>query len=129
MAATAFHMSQRQRYHPSATSAVTIDATPAYHVWHGAPKNMLTFFGPEPAKRLRLVWMLRDPVSKFWSYFWELKMYGGEWNRVTFSAFLEPKLARTVHSVTLNGAVALIDQLPTHITYTWTWTWTWCVMP
>jgi len=72
---------------------VAIDATPAYHVWHDAPKNMRTFFGPLlPA--LRLVWVLRDPVSKFWSYFWELKSYGGDWDRVSFSQFATPKLAR-----------------------------------
>jgi hypothetical protein len=45
-----------------------IDATPAYHVWHDAPKNMGTFFGPK-LPELRLVWMMREPVSKFWSYF------------------------------------------------------------
>lgn len=72
---------------------IGIDATPAYHVWYDAPKNMQTFFGPKlPA--LRLVWMLREPVEKFWSYFWELKSYGGDWDRVSFADFVTPKLAK-----------------------------------
>ena len=73
---------------------VGIDATPAYHVWFDAPKNMATFFGGNLPK-LRLVWMMREPVSKFWSYFWELKAYGGEWDRVHFAPWTAPKLART----------------------------------
>lgn len=82
---------------PAASSKplVAIDATPAYHVWHDAPRNMQSFFGPALSPRLRLVWMVRDPVAKFWSYFWELKAYGGDWDRITFSEFIEPKLART----------------------------------
>ena len=80
---------------PHPEERVSVDATPAYHVWYDAPKNMVTFFGQAPATHLRLVWMLRDPVSKFWSYFWELKAYGGDWDRVTFDAFIAPKLART----------------------------------
>ena len=40
---------------------VAIDATPAYHVWYDAPKNMAAFFGPTLIPRLRFVWMLRDP--------------------------------------------------------------------
>jgi len=55
---------------------VGVDATPAYHVWYDAPKNMAAFFGPVATPRLRLVWLLRDPVAKYWSYFWELKSYG-----------------------------------------------------
>ncbi len=75
---------------------VGIDATPAYHVWHDAPKNMATFFGAghSGTAQLRLVWMLREPVSKFWSYFWELKSYGGEWDKVDFAGWAAPKLAR-----------------------------------
>ena len=61
---------------------VGIDATPAYHVWHDAPVNMRTFFGPSALRLLRLAWMVREPVGKFWSYFWDLKSYGGEWDRV-----------------------------------------------
>ncbi|KAL1526603.1 hypothetical protein AB1Y20_015308 [Prymnesium parvum] len=72
---------------------VAVDATPAYHVWYDAPKNMATFFGPK-LPQLKLVWMMREPVSKFWSYFWELKQYGGEFQRMSFSQFLAPKLAR-----------------------------------
>ena len=53
----------------SRAAAVAIDATPAYHVFHAAPANMASFFGPANAARLRLVWMLREPVGKFWSYF------------------------------------------------------------
>ena len=89
------------------TPRVAIDATPAYHVWHDAPKNMVTFFGAAPARHLRLVWMLRDPVAKFWSYFWELKAYGGEWDRVTFDAFVQPKLARTRECLALDAASPL----------------------
>jgi hypothetical protein len=65
---------------------VAVDATPAYHVWHDAPQNMLTYFGPQLVPRLKLVWMMRDPISKFWSYFWELKSYGGEWSTVQVRA-------------------------------------------
>ena len=73
---------------------VGIDATPAYHVWYDAPMNMKSFFGPQlPA--LRVVWMLRDPVAKFWSYFWELKAYRGEWDKVHFASWVAPKLERT----------------------------------
>lgn len=37
---------------------VAIDATPAYHVWHDAPKNMQAFFGPQlPALRRVLPWV------------------------------------------------------------------------
>lgn len=74
---------------------VGIDATPAYHVWNDAPKNMASFFGPALAPALRHVWMVRDPVAKFWSYFWELKAYRGEWDKVNFGAWVAPKLART----------------------------------
>ena len=73
---------------------VAIDATPAYHVWYDAPKNMASFFGSQMAE-LRVVWMLRDPVAKFWSYFWELKAYRGEWDKVHFAQWVEPKLKRT----------------------------------
>ena len=69
-------------------SIVGIDATPAYHVWHDAPQNMATFFGPPLVPKLRLVWMMRDPVSKFWSYYWELKAYRGEWDRVHFASWV-----------------------------------------
>ena len=48
---------------------------------------------PNP-HQLRLVWMVREPVGKFWSYFWDLKSYGGEWDRVSFTDFVTPKLAR-----------------------------------
>ena len=74
---------------------VGIDATPAYHVWYDAPSNMHSFFGPAQAPLLRHVWLLRDPVAKFWSYFWELKAYGGDWDKVHFAPWVEPKLART----------------------------------
>ena len=81
------------------------------------------------------MWMVREPVGKFWSYFWDLKSYatqgsnprraepqtsradeqtgsqaglvllltrvslaldryGGDWDRVTFAAFVAPKLAK-----------------------------------
>ena len=79
----------------SRAAAVAIDATPAYHVFHAAPANMASFFGPANAARLRLVWMLREPVGKFWSYFWELKAYGGEWDKVGFADWVAPKLAAT----------------------------------
>lgn len=112
------------------TLRVAMDATPAYHVWHDSPKNMVTYFG-DGAGRLRLVWMLRDPVAKFWSYFWcarlqparkltrstcladtalarppcrELKAYGGHWDSVTFPAFTAPKLARTVRATRTRSA-------------------------
>lgn len=78
-----------------ARRVVGIDATPAYHVWHDAPHNMRGFFGAETAAQLRLVWMMRDPIAKFWSYFWELKAYRGEWDKVSFGSFLAPKLAAT----------------------------------
>ena len=55
---------------------------------------MRTFFGPSALRLLRLVWMVREPVGKFWSYFWDLKSYGGEWDRVSFTDFVTPKLAR-----------------------------------
>ncbi|EOD37327.1 hypothetical protein EMIHUDRAFT_460510 [Emiliania huxleyi CCMP1516] len=77
-----------------ARTVVGIDATPAYHVWYDAPKNMAAFYG-RALGQLRLVWMLRDPVAKYWSYFWELKSYGGDWDRVTFDAFTAPKLNRS----------------------------------
>jgi hypothetical protein len=80
---------------PHGPLKVGIDATPAYHVWHDAPANMATFFGAAVSRELRLVWMLREPVSKFWSYFWELKSYGGSWDSVHFGPWAEPKLART----------------------------------
>ena len=73
---------------------VGIDATPAYHVWHNAPMNMANFFGGQKAA-LRIVWMVRDPVAKFWSYFWELKAYRGEWDKVQFAAWTAPKIERT----------------------------------
>ena len=79
----------------SAGVRIGIDATPAYHVWHDAPKNMHSFYGAALAPRLRHVWMLRDPVAKFWSYFWELKAYRGEWDKVRFADWVAPKLART----------------------------------
>ena len=79
----------------SRAAAVAIDATPAYHVFHAAPANMASFFGPANAARLRLVWMLREPVGKFWSYFWELKAYGGDWDKVGFAEWVAPKLAAT----------------------------------
>lgn len=44
-----------------ARTVVGIDATPAYHVWYDAPKNMAAFYG-RALGQLRLVWMLRDPV-------------------------------------------------------------------
>ena len=44
---------------------------------------------------VRLYTVLRDPVAKFWSYFWELKAYRGEWDRVHFGPWVQPKLART----------------------------------
>ena len=81
---------------------VSIDATPAYHVWYDAPQNMASFYGPATLTRLRLVWMLRDPVAKFWSYFWELKAYGGEWDRVSFGAWVQPKIARTKECLALD---------------------------
>lgn len=31
---------------PAKGLVVAIDATPAYHVWYDAPKNMASFFGP-----------------------------------------------------------------------------------
>ena len=79
---------------------VGIDATPAYHVWHDAPLNMATFYGAQNKARLRVVWMLRDPVAKFWSYFWELKAYGGDWDKVQFAAWTAPKIARTKQCLT-----------------------------
>ena len=95
----------------AAPPVVGIDATPAYHVWADAPKNMASFYagrGPSFAlDSLRLVWMLRDPVAKFWSYFWELKAYGGEWDSVDFQAWSEPKLARTRECLRLDPASPL----------------------
>ena len=61
---------------------------------YDAPTNMRAFFGPGALRRLRLVWMVREPVGKFWSYFWDLKSYGGEWDRVSFAGFVAPKLAK-----------------------------------
>ena len=98
---------------------------------YDAPTNMRAFYGPSALRRLRLVWMVREPVGKFWSYFWDLKSYathtgfepqtsradeqtgsqaglvllltrvslaldsyGGDWDRVTFAAFVAPKLAK-----------------------------------
>ena len=37
----------------SRAAAVAIDATPAYHVFHAAPANMASFFGPANAPELR----------------------------------------------------------------------------
>ena len=88
--------------------AVAVDATPAYHVWYDAPQNMASFFGPATLLRLRLVWMLRDPVAKFWSYFWELKAYGGDWDKVKFADWVAPKLARTT-CPELQGELMIID--------------------
>ena len=92
-----------------ATSAaqIGVDATPAYHVWHDAPHNMATFYGAPSLAHVRLVWMLRDPIAKFWSYFWDLKAYGGEWDRVAFASWTEPKLARTRECLKLNPASPL----------------------
>ena len=85
---------------------IGIDATPAYHVWHDAPKNMAMFFGARlPA--LRLVWMLREPVDKFWSYFWELKSYRGEWDNVSFDGFVAPKHARAAACLKRDAAAPL----------------------
>jgi hypothetical protein len=86
---------------------VAIDATPAYHVWHDAPKNMANFYGPKLKVHLRFVWMLRDPIAKFWSYFWELKAYGGEWTRVEFGAWVKPKLERSRKCLSLDPQSAL----------------------
>ena len=113
-----------ERIWPKCTAAgrrvVAVDATPAYHVWYDtpaanpdprpkpnpypnpkpdvtrydAPTNMRAFFGPGALRRLRLVWMVREPVGKFWSYFWDLKSYGGEWDRVSFAGFVAPKLLK-----------------------------------
>ena len=87
--------------------SITIDATPAYHVWHDAPKNMVTYFGVAPSRRLRFVWMMRDPVDKFWSYFWELKSYNGKMSSMDFGAFLEPKLARVRECQSLDPSTPL----------------------
>ena len=87
--------------------AVAVDATPAYHVWYDAPQNMASFFGPATLLRLRLVWMLRDPVAKFWSYFWELKAYGGDWDKVKFADWVAPKLARTRECLKLDPSSPL----------------------
>ena len=94
---------------PLRTSApsIAIDATPAYHVWHDAPKNMVTYFGVAPSRHLRFVWMLRDPVDKFWSYFWELKSYEGVMSSMDFGAFLEPKLARVRECQSLDPSTPL----------------------
>lgn len=73
---------------PAGQLTIGVDATPAYHVWHDAPANMAAFFGPSAAPRLRLVWLLRDPVAKAWSYFWELKSYGGDWDAVAFGPWV-----------------------------------------
>ena len=75
-------------------TVVAVDFTPAYHVWYDAPQNMATFFGPQ-LEGLRLVWMVREPVAKFWSYYWELKSYRGSWDSVSFDSFVAPKLERT----------------------------------
>ena len=79
---------------------VAVDATPAYHVWYDAPRNMAAFYGSQ-LSATRLVWMLRDPVAKFWSYFWELKAYDG-WQSVRFGPWTQPKLARTRECLKLN---------------------------
>jgi len=71
---------------------VAIDATPAYHVWYDAPMNMQAFFGNR-SPQIRLLWVMREPIEKFWSYFWELKSYGGNWDTVAFPAWVAPKLA------------------------------------
>ena len=87
--------------------SIAIDATPAYHVWHDAPKNMVTYFGVAPSRHLRFVWMMRDPVDKFWSYFWELKSYNGRMSSMDFGAFLEPKLARVRECQSLDPSTPL----------------------
>ena len=87
--------------------SITIDATPAYHVWHDAPKNVVTYFGVAPSRHLRFVWMMRDPVDKFWSYFWELKSYEGVMSSMEFDAFLEPKLARVRECQSLDPSTPL----------------------
>ena len=87
--------------------SIAIDATPAYHVWHDAPKNMVTYFGVAPSRRLRFVWMMRDPVDKLWSYFWELKSYNGKMSSMDFGAFLEPKLARVRECQSLDSSSPL----------------------
>ena len=94
---------------PLRTSApsIAIDATPAYHVWHDAPKNMVTYFGVAPSRHLRFVWMMRDPVDKFWSYFWELKSYNGRMSSMDFGTFLEPKLARVRECQSLDPSTPL----------------------
>jgi len=87
--------------------SITIDATPAYHVWHDAPKNVVTYFGVAPSRHLRFVWMMRDPVDKFWSYFWELKSHKGMMSLMDFDAFLEPKLARVRECQSLDPSTPL----------------------
>ena len=81
----------RQRPGLASDTLIGIDATPAYHVFHGAPQNMAQFYGPVRLPQLRLVWVLREPVSKFWSYYWEIEIYG---NLPGFEDFTRPKLAR-----------------------------------
>jgi hypothetical protein len=94
---------------PRRTSApsIAIDATPAYHVWYDAPKNMVTYFGVAPSRHLRFVWMMRDPVDKFWSYFWELQSYKGRMPSMDFGTFLEPKLARVRECQSLDPSTPL----------------------
>jgi hypothetical protein len=94
---------------PRRTSApsIAIDATPAYHVWYDAPKNMVTYFGVAPSRHLRFVWMMRDPVDKFWSYFWELQSYKGRMPSMDFGTFLEPKLARVQECQSLDPSAPL----------------------
>ena len=47
--------------------------------------------------------MLRDPIAKFWSYFWELKSYHGEWDKVQLGDWVAPKLARTRECLSASG--------------------------
>lgn len=83
---------------PRGQLTIGVDATPAYHVWHDAPANMAAFFGPSAAPRLRLVWLLRDPVAKAWSYFWELKSYGGSWDSVAFGPWVSKHTSHPILS-------------------------------
>lgn len=46
---------------------IGVDATPANHVWHDAPKRIAFFCGPPAARQLWLVWLQRETprVAKF----------------------------------------------------------------
>ena len=83
---------------------ISLDATPAYHVFYNAPNNIASFYNSF-IKNIRLVWMMREPATKMWSYYGEISIY--EKNPPSFKNFILPKLERANNCIKLNKSSPL----------------------